>query len=281
MKAILSSTFEDNYLFSLPIVIWCWNKLNVDTITFFPVPRSAESTTKWVQVAEAMRSVSDGRFINDFRYFSAPPHKEATYAQCSRLFGACLDLPEDEILITSDADMCVFNGINGFLNLVVDGIQEITTSNVLSILGADLTPKGQYPMCFARANVRAWRGFMEINGETYQKCLDRLLGDIEAEHFRGNYWGKDQETLFNQGKNTAKIEVARARPGTQFANNRVDRDDINWRHYVNESLVDAHLWRPGYTEENFKNILELLQMMYPMDNFDWLIEYRNNYVNLL
>lgn len=77
------------------------------------------------------------------------------------------------------------------------------------------------------------------------------------------------------------ILIPRARPGTQFAANRVDRDDINWRAYVNDDLVDAHLWRPGYTDENFANIMELLTMKYPNEDFTWLRTYNEQYKNLL
>lgn len=273
MKAVISSTNDSMYSFFIPITTWCWNKLGVDIVLFVP---NNPSSSLWF----AMNQINkDGSNRNRSYGFICPEHKSATYSQVSRLYAACLDLPEDEILITSDVDMGAFVGISKFLEMKVDGHGVV--NEIVSILGYDLVPKGQYPMCYARGNVTAWRNYMNTDGRTYQKCLDDLLGNIEAEHFRGNYWGKDQETLWVQGQKVNKIEVSRARPGTQFAANRVDRDDINWRHYVDDSLVDAHFWRPGYEENNFKNILELLQMKYPNDNFGWLIEYRNKYIELL
>ena len=122
---------------------------------------------------------------------------------------------------------------------------------------------------------------MGIVNKTYQECLDEILGHEEMENMRGNLWSRDQELLKNCLKSISKIELSRARPGTQFADNRVDRDDANWRSYLNDSLIDAHLWRPGYTDENFANIMELMTTMYPNDNFSWLVEYNEKYKKLL
>lgn len=269
-KAIISSTYDDRYLYFIPLATWCWNKLGVDVICFLPHSDYMGSEAKNQVPAQIIRdTIQKYNLRCDLHYFNAPENKKPTYSQCSRLYGACLDLPEDEVLITSDVDMAVFK-----MPEYVDNI---------TIFGIDLVPEGQYPICYASATVKMWRKYFEIEGKTYQKCLDNLLGNIEAEHFRGNYWGKDQETLFNKtsGHQFPPFGVKRARPNTQFADYRVDRDDINWRSYVNDELVDAHLWRPGYTDENFANILELLTIKYPEENFQWLIDYTNAYKQLL
>jgi hypothetical protein len=261
MKAVISSTYDSKYLYFLPIVTWCWNKLGVDVICFMPNAK----TEKDLQKLDLCARATDG--INGSIYaFNCPEHKEATYAQCSRLYGACLDLPEDEILITGDVDMAMFQ--------IPPYIDKIT------IFGSDLVPDGQFPMCYASGTVKEWRSIMQLHEKTYQQCLHDLLGEIEADHFRGNYWGKDQQTLWENVKDNATL-IPRARPNTQFANNRVDRDDMNWRAYVDDSLVDAHLWRPGFQEGNFENIMELLTMKYPNDNFQWLLDYNNAYKKLL
>jgi len=266
MKAIISSTYTDIYLWNLPIVTWCWNRLGVDVICFMPGINDSKTYQKPALIVDTMGAQNLKCKIHTF---SAPEHKEATYAQCSRLYGACLDLPEDEVLITSDVDMCVFKLQPNYLGS-------------FHIHGWDLTPPKQYPICYIKGHVASWRGAFNINNRSYQQCLDDLLGDIEAEHFRGNYWGKDQEEAYNKISNYPTLILEqRARPGTQFAANRVDRDDINWRAYVNDDLVDAHLWRPGYTDENFANIMELLTMKYPNEDFTWLRTYNEQYKKIL
>lgn len=277
-KSIISTTYSDTYLYFLPIVTYCWGRLGVDVICFLPhMAKNESERQKYLLAMGTSRSVGNIRTY----MFDAPEHKQATYSQCSRLYGACLDLPEDEMLITGDIDMAMFK--------VPPYIDKIT------IFGSDLVPDGQLPMCYASGTVKEWRNAMklyygalsedsnslaELKVKTYQQCLDELLGEIECEHMRGNYWCKDQQTLWENTKDNTTL-IPRARPNTQFADNRVDRDDINWRSYVNENLVDTHLWRDGYTDDNFANILELLTMKYPQADFTWLIDYTNAYKKLL
>lgn len=289
MKCVISTTYSDTYLYFLPIVTFCWNKLGVDVICFMPdikntfppdlnVLKTKQLVTGTIKDVGGL-SLSNAPYSQ--YYFSCPEHKEATYAQCSRLYGACLDLPEDEVLITGDVDMAVFAGINWFINPIIEGVPKNVVDYSLSIYGCDLVPENQYPMCYARSSVKGWRSKMNIDGRGYQKCLDDLLGEIECESFRGNYWGKDQGELYLSNRSHPTIEVTRARPNTQFADHRVDRDDTNWRAYVNDDLIDAHLWRNGYEEQNFANILELLRMKFPNEDFQWLIDYTQQYKALL
>lgn len=273
MKAIISSTYDDKYLFFLPIVTWCWNKLGVDVICFIPTisllgPESIEDILKIVNKLKLINTVCVSKDLKiESHTFDAPYDKQATYAQCSRLYAAALpNLREGEIICTSDVDMAVFK-------------QPLYNADMY-IWGSDLVPEGQYPMCYATASVKTWKMLMGIGDTSVQECLDVLLGDIECENMRGNYWGKDQQTLWEKSNYFAHL-FKRARPGTQFASHRCDRDDTNWRSYLGSDLVDAHLWRPGYTDENFANILELLQTQYPNDSFQWLIDYHNEYIKLL
>ena len=261
MTAVISCTNDSLYSYFIPIVAWCWNRIGVDVILFTP---HKPDKALWFAMNEMNK---DGSNRNKSFGFVAPADKQATYAQCSRLYAACLDLPGYEVIIIGDCDMA---------NFKVPPDME----NEMVVFGGDLVPEGQYPMCYAVASARVWRSAMKLHDKTYQEELDFLLGDINCENMRGNYWSKDQQTLWENTCDIA-ITIPRARPGTQFADHRVDRDDINWRAYVNENLIDAHLWRPGYTDENFPKILELLQTMYPAEDFTWLINYTNAYKKLL
>lgn len=285
MKAVISSTYDSKYLYFLPIVTFCWNRLGVDVICFMPEIKDFFKFESGILTEIDFDNDKRVKLINETMIhkgmkfsmprFSAPEHKEATYAQCSRLYGACLDLPEDEVLIVGDIDMAVFN--IGWLN------NPIITGSDITIFGADLVPEKQVPMCYISGNVKEWRNVFELHNKTYQHCLDNLLGDIECENMRGNYWGKDQQTAFEMiDKNcSSAYYFDRARPNTQFADNRVDRDDTNWRAYVNDELIDAHLWRDGFTEQNHANIMELMRMKFPDEDFTWLENYRTEYLKLI
>jgi len=268
VKAIISSTYDDNYLFFLPITTFLWNRIGVDVICFMPMARQGAN------VIGRMALIEETRKINGLRFsvypFQSPEHKEATYAQCSRLYGACLDLPEDEVLITSDIDMALFK------------IPENAGGHIASF-GYDLVPQNQLPICYISGDVKEWRRLFKINGKSYQECLDGILGHIEAEHFRGNYWGKDQEEAYNNilgGKGNAVL-LPRARPGTQFASNRIDRDDAYYMDRLSPDIVDYHMHRPGFAYDNFEKILAVISYFYPYDDLTWVKEYQQAYKKLL
>jgi hypothetical protein len=267
MKAVISTTYSDTYLFFLPIVTYCWNKLGVDVICFSPEFRVMEMP-KLELINQTMQPMKC-----DVLYFKCPEHKESTYAQCSRLYASALDLPEDEVLITSDVDMALFKipeNMGGFM----------------SIFGHDLVPPKQVPICYLSGAVAEWRKRFKIMGRTYQECLDDLLGAIEADHFRGNYWAKDQEEAYNRimgdpwPSGHAHL-LPRAKPGTQFATNRLDRDDAFLLERLSPEIIDYHMSRPGFEENNFNQILTVLKYYYPEDSFDWLKQYREQYIQLL
>lgn len=270
MKAVISTTYDDSYLFFLPLVCWCWNKLGVDVICFLPAISDDVADDKQHLIVDVLNQM-DMKW--QFERFVCPEHKEATYAQCSRLYAACLGLPEYEMLITSDVDMALFT-----LPYFIESGSG--TTDHFTVWGGDLVPEKQYPICYISSSVKQWRNSFDMAGKTYQQCLDDLLGHIEAEHFRGNYWGKDQEEAFNR-INGNRIDIKRARPGTQFASRRYDRDDAFLLERLHPDTIDYHMPRPGYEENNFNQILTVLKYHYPYDNFDWLIEYKDAYKKLL
>lgn len=255
MKAILSCTDNPLYDFFLPIAVHSWNKIGVECIVFVP-----ENTSERFKIAQRYCSNT-----TEFHTLDIAPDREVTYFQVVRLLGCCLDLPEDEVLITSDVDMAVFGSY----------LKTYIANNVM-IFGSDLTPASQYPMCYASATVKDWRRIMNTYGKAYQTVLGELLDDIQCENMRGNHWSKDQDLLKQNVDNGVVpiIHMTRAHKGTQFATRRCDRDGWN---PMQRDLVDAHLPRPAYEENNFKKILELFQIQYPNDNFAWMTEYKNKY----
>lgn len=275
MKAIISTTFDDKYLFYLPITTWLWNKLGVEVVCFMPdiEGRSINLSVKQLLVLETMSNkYTDNR--NRVYYFSSPEHKEATYSQCSRLYAAALDLPEDEVLITSDMDMGVFQLPDSFIS---------DHSVTMSIVGIDLVPEGQFPMCYISGSVKDWRKAFLLNGISYQEALDRLLAQDECEDYRACRWSVDQEQAYfglnNLGKPLSKRY--RAKPGTQFASNRYDRDDAFLLDRLSPDTIDYHMPRPGYEENNFNQILTVLKYHYPNEDLTWTKEYQKQYKALL
>lgn len=274
MKSIISTTYDDKYLFFLPLVTFAWNKLGVDVICF--VPRNVYSKDVGYNIITINKVSLINKVIDDnklsciFYTFETPEHKEATYAQCSRLYAACLDLPEDEILVTGDVDMAVFK------------VPEYEYGFEFTVTGDDLVPVGQYPMCYVSAKVKDWRNAFDLHSKTYQEKLDELLSSVECENMRGNYWSADQEQLYNKIIiSDSMCTVARTNGQNQFATKRYDRDDAYLLDRLSLDTIDYHMPRPGYEENNFNQIMTVLNFHYPGEDFTWLKEYRDKYVSLL
>ena len=258
MKVVLSCTSNSLYDFFLPIVVDSWRRIGVEAIVFITEKRDERFNL-------AMSYCPD---TTQWHELNIAEEREPTYFQCVRLFAACLDLDGDEILITSDIDMCVFSD---FL--------KIRSGESIMIFGADLTPESQYPMCYASMTVDQWRRCMNIDGKAYQTKLSEALDGIVCENMRGNHWSKDQEMLKNGIDNSGirLFKMNRAFPNTQFATRRADR--TGW--VVGKDLVDAHLPRPGYADNSYKMIKDLMAGQYPTADFTWMDEYRNKYISLL
>lgn len=268
MTAILSTTPDDLYMFSLPFAVYSWNKVGVECFVITTPITDRRMTDRCKLVATTLLEMNC-----NMNMIFCPDHKAATYAQCARLYAAASPLIKPaEVLITADADMCVFDE---------DHWQSFDYNGWINIIGIDLVPPEQVPMCYIGMPRAGWDAVMEINGRSLQKCVDDLLGPIEAEHFRGNYWGKDQEEAY---KAITKIGLpvkkhVRASPGTQFATRRADRD--GWPINIPLDIIDAHLPRPGYTEDNFGKIYQLFHTMYPNDDLRWMLAYQQEYVKLI
>lgn len=270
MKAVISTTWDDQYLFFLPIVSWCWKRLGVGVFLVTPKEEDYRSRSEANNlVINTWIDHGSDSLNRRWQTVEAPENKLPTYIQCSRLYAAA-ECDDSEVLVTSDVDMLVFKN-------------EFVLRHGLFNLGHDLVPKEQLPMCYTWGLASDWKRVFGIGSKTLQQCLDEQLAHEECENMRGNLWCRDQEILankFNEMPSASVRKFNRARPGTQFATNRVDRDDVNWRSYLGPNLLDAHLWRPGYTDQSFANIMELLIAQYPSEDFTWFKNYRDEYVRI-
>lgn len=268
MKVILSCTDNPLYSFFIPLAIYSWKKIGVDAICFVP----GEPSERMELALATGKTVSPE---TRYPFLNIEPDREVTYFQCSRLFGAALDLDDDEYLITSDIDMAVFG------NVFNQGFKE-----GFVIYGPDLVPQGQFPICYIMAQARHWRKAFNINKERENwllkgpsAYLGELLDHIQCDNMRGNYWAKDQEHAYDRinGSGIPLFRFNRSNGKNQFATQRLDRD--GW--IPNSGIIDAHLLRPGYLSENFGRIKDMFHAMYPEDDLTWMVEYHEKFLKLL
>lgn len=268
MKISIGTTFDDKYLFFLPIICWAWKNIGCDVICFMPEPETENEKEKLLLIRKYFDTLN---IKENIHYFKCNKNQEATYSQCSRLYAACLELDEECDIIMSDIDMMVFD-THYFLTEKNEGF---------SIFGADLTPVNQYPICYIKAKAKYWRDAFNLRGKSYQDALDELIGDINCENMRGNYWSKDQEEAYNVISKTNPALINRTNGTSPFATRRLDRDDSYILQNINGNIIDYHMNRPGYEEGCFNVITNVLLYFYSQEKISWIYEYRNEYLNLI
>jgi hypothetical protein len=261
MIAVLSATNDDFYAMPLPFAVYSWWKIGVNCKVFIPDKRGGKLDL-------AMQYCTNN---TEFFAFECEDFRIPTYSQVSRLTGATISyLKEDTVLITGDSDLCVFS----------DYFKQLEDGNV-HIVGADLTPDEQYPMCFAAMPVKTWREVYGMKDKSYQEWLEETINPIQSSNLRGTAWCLDQ-FLLKQGLDKSGIEVIkhnRSNGQNQFALNRADRD--SWYNFNPDDIIDAHLPRPLTDEANMNKVYELFKIKYPNDNLDWMWEYYHAYKQLL
>lgn len=256
----LSCTDNNLYSFFLPIVTWSWKQLGYESIVFVPDKWSPQFRLALEHCPESTRFVK----------LDIAEDREVTYFQCARLYASALDFIEDsDTIITSDVDMVVFSK---YFEQFSDG--------KLHIAGHDICPPNQYPICYIGMPAKAWRTVFHIREkDTPYTMLHKLLGQIQCENMRGNYWAKDQETAYNCISLFASTAIFHDRSYAHHptASNRADRD--GWMDYF-DGMIDAHLPRPGHIEENWIKVRRLLLQAYPHLDTGPLDEYREQFCKL-
>ena len=264
MTAVVSFTNNPLYSFFAPIVNYAWNKIGAECHFIIPSDyKSVENKNIWDLIFSKIPSV----FVTSI---TADSLKMPTYSQVARLYLAS-EVDDEEILITSDADMIPFNA--DYFNKFADGR--------IHVVGYDLCPKGQYPMCFCAMPAQKWKQTMKMGDLDIQQMLDIEVGSLKSSSFRGDFWSRDQWLLYNNLQGHNVVFHARAREGTQFATHRYDRDDSFLLDRLSLDNIDFHCPRPGYEDKNIEIIVTVLKFHYPNDDFQWIFDYAKEYKNLL
>jgi len=142
MTSVLSCTENDLYAMPLPFVVYSWAKLGIKSIVFCPTGDNPK-----IQLA---KKYCFGKAF--FYEFDAEEKRIPTFSQVSRLFAASVVNDDKEVLVTGDSDLAVFTDYYYQLN-----------DEYIHVVGDDLTPDDQYPMCFISRPVCKWKEVFEID----------------------------------------------------------------------------------------------------------------------
>lgn len=175
--------------------------------------------------------------------------KTVTNAQICRLFaGSFYD--DDRMLMLSDIDMLPLS----------DYWQP--EDDKITCYGRDLSIEHQ-PICYVAMN---------------SKNMHDMMGEFQV--FEDKHWTFDQDYLTYHLHGWPTIQIERGIDDiTGYPIGRIDRS--SWDKSLQQPLrIDAHLLRPGYTDENWPRIMNLIkECLNPTEQeIIWLENYRTEWI---
>lgn len=255
---VLSVNSNVDYLYFTPLTIWAWRKFGWEVILFYN------------------NSLLISKELEDYVFESSPSHQVYTLApitgyrpdtitQISRLYAGCL-FPEEEVyLMSGDIDM-----------LPLSDYWKARNANEPTVWGHDLTGFGHFPICYIGMSSSWWQDVMDVTSSDYNACIKRDLDTLpqakDPDFYK--YWFTDQDLITQRLKEygTSKIDfINRGQYANGYAKGRVDRGAWTLEH---EQFIDAHLFQQTWqNDEKVRKTLELLETVWPQEDFQWFRNY--------
>lgn len=261
---ILSVNANPDYLYFVPICCWAWQQFGWEPVLFFNGDLPDDL---------GMLVTGPGAF-NFHVVKDVPGYRSDTITQVSRLYAGCA-YRRGAYLMTGDIDMIPLSDYWHPAN------------GKPTVWGHDLTGYTHYPICYIGMSSEYWVDVMslrqegEINkdyNELIKRDLDTLPQAKDPDFYK--YWFSDQDLITKRLKPFKPTIINRGQYPNGYARGRVDRGAWTLDH---KEFIDAHLHHQIHHKQNdwkFQQTLELLRKIWPEENFDWYIEYHNEFKRL-
>lgn len=258
---VLSVNENSEYLFSLPLTVWTWQKIGWNTIVMFWNRHNDENNVSNLVIKEIEKSFQTVITVGNSAEYSS-----TLVSQVARLYAAH-DLKDGDCLMLGDSDMLALSDYWKF------------QQDVITAWGKDLTDY-HYPMCYVCAPKRIWSDLMGLSDNGFlHYYFDRDFKNREDANSPDpqKRWVTDQNILTEKLLSTKhKItHIDRGLLPNGYPVGRVDRSAWSLDH---PQLIDCHLprgmWRLGDTGvANFAKVMRLLYTVWPDEDFNWFKNY--------
>lgn len=262
MKKYIVLSVNDNvdYLYFTPLTVWSWRRLGWEPIIFYH-GQLARMADMW--------DIASNILPGQMTYVSPiAGYRSDTITQVSRLYAACLDLQEDDYIMTGDIDMLALS------DYWKPDLTKVT------VYGHDLTGYTHFPICYIGGTVKQWREIMKIDGFDYQYHMQKdlmTLPQAKSDDFY-KFWFSDQDLITERIKEygTGKVDfINRGQYSNGYAVGRVDRGAWTLNH---SQLIDAHLMQQTHhKEEKIQKLMDLLHHVWPKEDFLWFLSYTKEF----
>lgn len=264
MKRYIVLSVNDNpdYLYFTPLVCWAWRKLGWEPIVMYSGKLSTLGDA-WFTSCQEPAQV--------YHVDSIPGYRSDTITQISRLYAGCV--VTDGYMMTGDIDM-----------IPLSNSWKDYDENQITIWGHDLTGYGHYPICYIGMPSSRWIEVMCLGTPDYNALIKRDLDTLpqakDPDFYK--YWFSDQDLITKRINDTQfpRNFVNRGQYSNGFARGRVDRGAWSLDH---KEFIDAHLFQQLYhkgKEDKFEKTIELLNTVWPDEDFAWFIEYHFKFQKL-
>uniref|UniRef100_A0A7E4V334 Glycosyltransferase family 8 protein n=1 Tax=Panagrellus redivivus TaxID=6233 RepID=A0A7E4V334_PANRE len=305
VAVILTVSLHKRYLFTLPFTVAAWQKLNVEPIVVIVGDYDVLQTQHQSKVTIDLLLELGARLHFIRNDTTAAP----TLSQTSRLFAAALPFAEeytdDDIFITSDADMIPFHLANHIPNLAAN--QKLYIYNADCYGNTKVPPaRGDYEvpmysMITLGATVAAWREIMgfnstNFNGSDIENYLHTEFGqgffhptDGEKEDLKSTLiWYADQSLCSYKIAEWFKQDPANrwSTTMTRACARRIDRAmwpaPTQMQNYDLNQWDDAHLIEWGFKEGQWQLFKPLVTLLFKDSEYaplrERLDKYRADYI---
>jgi hypothetical protein len=271
--AIGASSWRDyNFLAPLSALVWR------DWIGIRPVVLRSGDWDKNDRVVTALKAL-DAMKIDHAKVDDIPGYEESTVAQNCRQHASCLDLPPEDWLMPSDADLWplkkeYFHQHEGW---VARGVSLYANGDHYQTI----------PTCHLILRVKDWRklGYGEANQSISGMIKTNLDPWLETYRQRWPWndrnmavWMSDQAMMTDKLRasgfydDVAKVERYGHPPA-----DRLDRNNWPAGPYKLEDFVDAHLFKAPDQPGNWERIFDVFKKILPQ-HADFAADYRERYV---
>lgn len=271
MKKYIVLSVDDNpdYLYFTPLTVWAWRKFGWDVILMYN-GEITEFTDAVLYKYAKLDSVGEVAKIDGYR--------SDTITQVSRLYASCLcismipELQEDYYLMTGDVDMIP---ISDYWK---------PNENEITVYGYDLTGYTHYPICYIGMPHTKWIEVMGLTSSDYNALIKRDLDTLPQAKDQDfyKYWFTDQDLITKRLQETQfpVTIINRGQYSNGYARGRVDRGAWTLQH---KEFIDAHLFHQLYhkgNEDKFEKTLDLLEKVWPEEDWAWFILYTQEFRKL-
>lgn len=268
-KAIISSDCNMTYCFFAPITSILWNKVaGYGTMVF-----ACGERNKYLDLA-MNKAREIGADVFDIK--SIPGYTDQNISQACRLFASCVQVPADTYLLTGDIDMWP---------LSKKYFEQQNTSKEVHLFGSNTSNHTKYPICYIGMLAETWRKIMQLNvNETLEHNIESKLDIyLKKNPSSDDGWYFDEKFFAQMLKQwdgyPNKCHMIERHWQNGVLQGRIDRSKWIFNNKT-PFLVDSHVLRPGFSDENWPRLLRILNVFLPREDISFITNYKKAWDSL-